>query len=85
MQKLTTGQKVLVSKCAGVDSGKSGVIVPVREVGINHRGIPNIAGAYKPLAPDDCVIRLNAVIHKLDGSVWYSHVVMSQSYLIAID
>jgi len=43
------GTMVRIEQCSGVDSNKTGVIVPWSEVRYNGRGVPsNIPGAYSP-------------------------------------
>jgi hypothetical protein len=55
------GMRVRIHEGAGLDSGKTGIVVtPV----LDHRGIPKVPGAYKPFDPSiERYIRLD------DGTV----------------
>lgn len=59
---MKVGTKVRIAEGSGLDSNKTGVIVPLSEVGTNlsnGRSIPNISGAYKPLGKDERIIKLD--------------------------
>ena len=59
MQRIRTGQRVEIGWGSGVDSGKTGRVAPLSEVGTNHRGIPNIPGEYKRLGREWQVVALD--------------------------
>lgn len=56
------GQRVKICDFSGLDSGKTGTIVPVRK---NYRGIPlDVQGAYHPFRPNkEAYIRLDDGTH----------------------
>jgi hypothetical protein len=66
MRQHPLGSRVQVACGAGIDSGKTGVVVTART---NGRGVPDVPGAYKPLASDERVIRFDdgsLAIHSLN-------------------
>jgi len=48
-KRFKVGQKVRVSFCSGIDSGKIGRIIPLSSIKTNERGIPMLEGHYRAI------------------------------------
>ncbi len=55
--KVKIGQRVRVCFGSGLDSNKTGRIVPKSSVRTNGRGVPELTGHYKPITSRESLIR----------------------------
>ena len=47
-RNLKPGTRVRIADCSGVDSNKTGVIMPLQALRLTGRGIPDLPGEYRP-------------------------------------
>ena len=48
-KRFNVGQKVRISFCSGINSGKIGRIIPLSSIKKNEHGIPMLEGHYCPI------------------------------------
>ncbi len=56
MSRIKVGVRIQVTGGSGIDSHRIGTVIARNRIQVDGRGIPKIAGYYKPMSPDEVAL-----------------------------